>query len=236
MATTRTLFPQSLAAALTIFSLLFIAASAQAIPQQNSKPRNNIQKNGNANGKPRRPPTTAELAKKIKSASFVKEAVSAHNAARVTIGQTPMVWNYTLAYFAKQWAKKRLNDCKLIHSYGPYGENLFWGGKSHWTPSEVVKFWVEEKAYYDPKSNTCATGQMCGHYTQIVWKDSVRVGCARINCYNGKGMYVICSYDPPGNYINEHPFGDLANIDNVNKIALPPLWKPPVVAPTLPVH
>lgn len=55
-------------------------------------------------------------------------------------------------------------------------------------------------------------GKMCGHYTQIVWRDSVRLGCASVNCLNG-GMYAICSYDPPGNYIGESPFDSASLLD-----------------------
>ncbi|XVE96788.1 hypothetical protein REPUB_Repub02eG0253200 [Reevesia pubescens] len=207
--------PQSLAS-LIIFSLLFIAVSAF-----------DLNVGFNANAKSTRPHSTMPLStnkilspRKRKNVKFLSDFVSAHNFARVPIGHPPMTWNYTLAYYAKQWAKKRVNDCKLIHSYGPYGENLFWGGASHWSPSAVVKSWVDEKFYYDPKSNSCAKGQMCGHYTQVIWKNTIRVGCARVKCYNGKGLYVICNYDPPGNYVNEHPFGDLVNGANLVKNAL----------------
>ncbi|XWS43666.1 hypothetical protein CRYUN_Cryun16bG0122800 [Craigia yunnanensis] len=239
MATRRILLPQSSLVALIIFSLLFIAVSADFVPQH-PNPRNShynsYKDNVNAHAKPTSPPPrpNAVLTKKNMT-KFINDFVSAHNIVRIPIGHEPLKWNYTLAYFAKQWAKKRLNDCKLIHSYGSYGENLFWGGRTHWSPSAVVKSWVEEKAFYDPKSNTCADGEMCGHYTQIIWKDSVRLGCARIKCNNNKGLYVICNYDPPGNYVNEHPFGNLANVANSLKNSLPPLPKPSVVAPILPV-
>ncbi|CAK9163713.1 unnamed protein product [Ilex paraguariensis] len=41
----------------------------------------------------------------------------------------------------------------------------------------------------------------------IVWKGIVRLGCARVECNNGD-VFAICSYDLPGNYIGERPFGD----------------------------
>ncbi|RVW39746.1 Pathogenesis-related protein 1B [Vitis vinifera] len=78
--------------------------------------------------------------------------------------------------------------------------------------AHVVESWAKEHKYYNKDTNQCTQGQMCGHYTQIVWRDSVRLGCARVNCLNG-GMYAICSYDPPGNYINENPFDSKWNSD-----------------------
>ena len=110
-------------------------------------------------------------------------------------------------------------DCKMIHSYGPYGENIFWGGRDHWTASEAVESWVRENEFYDPDNNHCAAGEMCGHYTQVVWKSSVRVGCTRMKCATG-GVLVFCEYDPPGNYVNENPFGKV--FDENNNIFEPP--------------
>ncbi|KAI3967451.1 hypothetical protein MKX01_012261 [Papaver californicum] len=99
----------------------------------------------------------------------------------------------------------KAGDCKLIHSDGPYGENTAWGSTSTFTAVELVKLWIAEKSYYNYGANTCNTGKECGHYTQIVWRESVRVGCARIVCTNG-GTFVVCEYDPPGNWDDEYPY------------------------------
>ncbi|XVE73713.1 hypothetical protein DITRI_Ditri11bG0140700 [Diplodiscus trichospermus] len=134
-----------------------------------------------------------------------KEFLDAHNKARAHLGEQLFVWDEKLATYARSWAKQRISDCKMIHSYGPYGENIFWGGRDHWTPKDAVKAWVKEHKFYDRKTNACLPGKLCGHYTQIVWRDSVRVGCARVKCSNG-GIFIMCNYDPPGNYVNENPF------------------------------
>ncbi|XP_048138462.1 pathogenesis-related protein 1A-like [Rhodamnia argentea] len=133
------------------------------------------------------------------------EFVQAHNKVRLGLGQPPMRWDKNLAKYSRRFASRRAADCKMIHSYGPYGENIFWGAQAAWSPSQIVDSWVSENQFYDATRNTCAQGQMCGHYTQVVWRDSTRVGCAWVSCLNG-GMYAICSYDPPGNYVNESPF------------------------------
>ncbi|XVF22377.1 hypothetical protein REPUB_Repub12eG0167300 [Reevesia pubescens] len=134
-----------------------------------------------------------------------QQFLNAHNKARAHLGEPLFVWDETLASYAQTWANKRSSDCRMIHSYGPYGENIFWGGRDHWSPKDVVRSWVKEHRFYNRKSNACLPGKLCGHYTQIVWRDTIKVGCARSKCKNG-GIIVICSYDPPGNYANENPF------------------------------
>lgn len=143
---------------------------------------------------------------KIFNKSMARQFVDAHNVARLQFRHPFLIWDKNLAKYAKKWSKKRVDDCKMIHSYGPYGENIFWGGRDHWTPKEAVEYWMEEKEYYNPSTNECAPQQMCGHYTQVIWKNTARVGCSRTRCSNG-GLLIFCEYDPPGNYVNENPFG-----------------------------
>ncbi|XP_031399077.1 pathogenesis-related protein 1B-like [Punica granatum] len=133
------------------------------------------------------------------------EFLGAHNEVRASLNEPPLQWDNGLAQYARGFAAKRALDCKMLHSYGPYGENIFWGEKDVWTPTQVVESWVSEDKYYDKTNNVCAPGQMCGHYTQVAWLDTTKVGCAIVTCLNG-GSYAICNYDPPGNYVNESPF------------------------------
>lgn len=134
-----------------------------------------------------------------------REFLAAHNKVRASVNEPPLKWDSALARYARRFASKRAVDCRMLHSYGPYGENIFWGEKDAWTPAQVVGSWVSENQYYDKTNNVCVAGQMCGHYTQVVWVDSTRIGCAMVTCLNG-GMYSMCIYDPPGNYVDESPF------------------------------
>ncbi|KAK1402041.1 pathogenesis-related protein 1-like [Heracleum sosnowskyi] len=120
-----------------------------------------------------------------------------HNAARGEVGVGPLEWDDTLANYASNYANQHSGDCVLQHSGGPYGENLYGGPGA----KDAVSAWVEEKQYYDHNSNTCAPGETCGHYTQVVWRKSVRLGCASIQCANDRGFFTTCNYDPPGNYV-----------------------------------
>ncbi|KAK2447095.1 pathogenesis-related protein 1 precursor [Trifolium repens] len=130
--------------------------------------------------------------------------VNAHNAARSEVGVPNIVWNNTIADSARNYANERKADCQLIHSGGVYGENLA-GSTGDLSGTDAVKLWVDEKSNYDYGSNSCADGAVCDHYTQAVWKTSLRLGCAKVRCDNG-GTFIICNYDPPGNYQGQRPY------------------------------
>ncbi|KAF2294258.1 hypothetical protein GH714_008668 [Hevea brasiliensis] len=134
-----------------------------------------------------------------------QDYLNAHNQARAAVGVGPMTWDNKVAAFAQNYANQRARDCNLVHSSNrPYGENLAKssGGLSG---KDAVKLWVDEKAFYDYNSNSCAAGKQCGHYTQVVWRNSVRLGCAKVKCNNG-GTFIGCNYDPPGNFVGQKPY------------------------------
>ncbi|TVU40940.1 hypothetical protein EJB05_14426, partial [Eragrostis curvula] len=138
-----------------------------------------------------------------------QDFVNLHNAAREAVGLGQVHWDDNVAAYAQSYAAQRQGDCTLMHSTNrPYGENIYMGpaGKA-WSAADAVGLWVEEKQYYDHATNSCSApvDKSCGHYTQIVWRDSTAIGCARVDCSNG-GVFIICSYNPPGNVIGQSPY------------------------------
>ena len=95
------------------------------------------------------------------------------------------------------------------------GENLFWASPLNYsdgssavqiiTPTQVVDNWASEKADYNYASNTCAAGKVCGHYTQVVWRSTVEIGCGRAVCQDNSQVWV-CNYNPAGNIIGQRPY------------------------------
>lgn len=134
-----------------------------------------------------------------------QQFLSPHNDARAQVGVEALVWDDTVAAYAQNYANQRIGDCALQHSGGQYGENLFEGYGITDPVGGAVTAWVNEKQDYDYTSNTCAEGKVCGHYTQVVWRDSKRLGCAQAQCNNG-WIFVICNYDPRGNYVGQKPY------------------------------
>ncbi|XP_010448371.1 PREDICTED: pathogenesis-related protein PR-1-like [Camelina sativa] len=138
--------------------------------------------------------------------SFEQQFLDPHNTVRSGLGLPPLVWDEKIASYAAWWANQRRYDCSMTHSTGPYGENLFWGSGSDFTPTFAVESWTVEAQSYNHMTNSCEGSGMCGHYTQIVWRETRLLGCARVVCENGAGVFITCNYDPPGNYVGEKPY------------------------------
>ncbi|XP_052162749.1 pathogenesis-related protein PRB1-3-like [Oryza glaberrima] len=139
-----------------------------------------------------------------------QDFVDPHNAARAEVGVGPVRWDDTAAAYARGYAAQRRGDCKLhTDSGGRYGENIFWGSAGgDWTAASAVAAWVKEKQWYDRGSNSCSAppGRPCGHYTQVVWRGSTAIGCARVVCDNNLGVFITFNYSPPGNYNGKPPY------------------------------
>ncbi|KAM7472813.1 hypothetical protein LguiA_010996 [Lonicera macranthoides] len=133
----------------------------------------------------------------------------AHNMVRAAKWELPLMWDSDLERYARWWASQRKPDCKVKHSFPEdgfkLGENIYWGSGSTWTPNDAVKAWADEEKYYTYETNTCASGQQCGHYTQIVWRNTRKIGCARVVCDTGD-VFMTCNYDPVGNYVGQRPY------------------------------
>ncbi|KAM0946015.1 putative CAP domain-containing protein [Dioscorea sansibarensis] len=141
--------------------------------------------------------------KKTTPRAFLK----AHNLIRANFSEQPLIWDRKLARNARRWSLnlKYNFECTLSHSAGPFGENLFWGSPGwQWTPNDAVESWAKEASDYDWANNICAAGKVCGHFTQIIWNDTQKIGCGRADC-PGRGVVYTCNYDPPGNWLGERP-------------------------------
>lgn len=64
----------------------------------------------------------------------------------------------------------------------------------------VTKSWYNEIGQYNFQSETF--NDKTGHFTQVVWKDTRRLGVGIAFGKEGRKMYVVAQYSPPGNYRN----------------------------------
>ncbi len=147
----------------------------------------------------------------------IQQIMEAHNALRSEVGVPALTWSDELAEYAQKWANELAlkRGCELEHrptgENDPwkqlYGENIYWGGGSAQGPGivDAVNKWGEEKIHFDIATKNCKEGEVCGHYTQIVWKNTTKVGCAIATCPDGM-VIVVCNYDPSGNWGGETPF------------------------------
>ena len=142
------------------------------------------------------------------------QLVTGHNSVRATVDPTAvpplssLAWSSTLATGAQAHA----NACVFAHSgVTGIGENLYAStGNPNLrpAPSTIVGSWAGEKASYDYATNTCAPGQICGHYTQMVVRAATLLGCGIRECspattpfqppFNTFNWYlVVCQYNAP---------------------------------------
>ncbi|KAL6912002.1 hypothetical protein ACP4OV_000807 [Aristida adscensionis] len=115
----------------------------------------------------------------------------------------PFKWSDELAERAAQWAGQYRDNCAAASPAA--GINVFLGSAGgSWLPSDAVAAWAAEKDNYNYDSNSC-TGGHCGHYTQLVWKDTKQLGCATVECASGETL-MTCHYEPAGNLDGQKPF------------------------------
>lgn len=137
---------------------------------------------------------------------------AAHNEVRSSVDTTtalpPLEWSCEIAAVAQAYADELAErGCPLEHSTSDYGENLYWASGGNPTAADAVEAWAaEESCYtYGEFPNTCSGScSSCGHYTQIVWRESTKLGCGQASC--GNEQVWVCNYDPPGNYLGERPY------------------------------
>lgn len=141
----------------------------------------------------------------------------AHNVVRRTVAPPPAAplqpvrYDKVLAEVAQRWA----NKCTFAHSAtgGLVGENIHVSSNFEQPVEEAVISWAAESEFYNLGKNACRRGEACGHYTQLVWAGTDRVGCGFAICQTdaaGKISYafrnIVCNYAPPGNYVGELPY------------------------------
>ena len=109
-------------------------------------------------------------------------------------------------------AQAYANTCPTGHALraarNNAGENLYWAGGSGMgsaaqSYADAVSHWYDEVAHWDFGLSR-SSGGATGHFTQIVWRSSVEIGCAvNSNCNNMfsgmRNSAVVCRYAPAGN-------------------------------------
>lgn len=142
-----------------------------------------------------------------------KAALNAHSKARNEVGNKPLEWSAELAKYAQEWADylAEKNNCRIAHrsSLGKadrvIGENIFWGTGKKYSAEEAAKAWYSEKKDYTHQPISRHSDSKTGHYTQMVWKSTRKVGIGKAKCSNGSTI-IVANYDPPGNVIGEKPY------------------------------
>jgi len=146
------------------------------------------------------------------SEAEIKRVLDEHNRLRREVGVPDLKWDPELARHAQAWADTMAREQFLEHSKGnDEGENIAYA-KGH-TRSEsidvaLIGWGEEEKVIYRARGEP-TVGEKgfkgVGHYTQMVWFETTRVGMATAKAAGGK-HYTCARYFPSGNIFGKHPY------------------------------
>jgi len=129
-----------------------------------------------------------------------------HNAERAVRKVPALAWDKDLAASAHQHASYLAQRGILQHgsqrgSQKPFGENLWIGTRGAFSVEDMIGMFLDERRYFTeravPDISTTGYWKDAGHYSQIVWRSTTRVGCGV-----GSGPdfdVLVCRYDPAGN-------------------------------------
>jgi hypothetical protein len=146
------------------------------------------------------------------SSDFQDRVLAQHNLERAEVGVPPLRWNASLAVSAQRWADHLAETGRFEHApenpRAPQGENLWAGTRGYFSPEAMVNAWIREKRYFKPgvfpDNSTTGDVEAVGHFTQLAWRDTGQVGCAKAT--SRREDILVCRYAQAGNYIGEQPF------------------------------
>jgi hypothetical protein len=141
----------------------------------------------------------------IAASTFPARILAAHNAERATVGMPPLAWDPALGNAAAAYAQQMAMTGLFAHSDRSQrrgmGENLWMGTHGAFSIEAMVGGWISEKRNFRPGvfPNVSRTGDWAdvGHYTQMIWPTTSRVGCAIAS--TPRVDYLVCRYATAGN-------------------------------------
>ena len=139
------------------------------------------------------------------ASEFPARVLAVHNMARAQAGVAPLAWDPALgdaaASYAVQLALTNSFQHSDRHARPGIGENLWMGTRGAFSYEAMVGRWASERRDFMPgifpAVSRSGNWENVGHYTQMVWPSTTRVGCAVAS--NARNEFLVCRYSPAGN-------------------------------------
>ncbi len=139
------------------------------------------------------------------ASQFPTRILTAHNIERARAGVPALTWDNDLGTAAAVYAQQMAMTGRFAHSDRAArpgtGENLWMGTHGAFSVETMVGGWASEKQWFLPGvfPNVSRTGNWedVGHYTQMIWPATTRVGCALAS--TPRIDYLVCRYAYKGN-------------------------------------
>jgi len=136
---------------------------------------------------------------------FQRDCIRQHNIYRHQHRACRLVWSEELSRAAAAWADHLATTNTLQHSTDKeFGENLACAKGYDLRGDKVAEMWYDEVKDYN--FETPAYNAKCGHFTQMIWRDTKELGVAKTTASDGV-QYVVARYSPPGNVVGEFKNG-----------------------------
>ena len=131
--------------------------------------------------------------------------VAIHNQVRAAAGVGPLYWDGALAASADTYALELARTGRWQHSAPNsrpgQGENLWMGTRGAFTVDQMVGAWAAEGRAFRPgrfpNVSLIGSWEQVGHFTQMIWPATLRIGCATRSSV--RSDYFVCRYSPAGN-------------------------------------
>ena len=148
---------------------------------------------------------TPALAQSSFAVQFPARILAAHNAERARAGVPPLIWDNDLETAAAAYAQQMAMTGVFAHSDRSKrrgtGENLWMGTHGAFSIETMVGGWSSEKRFFVPgifpNNSRSGNWEDVGHYTQMIWPTTTRIGCALAS--TPRIDYLVCRYATAGN-------------------------------------
>lgn len=131
--------------------------------------------------------------------------LAAHNRERASFGSPPIAWDPAVAAGATAHAAQLARIGRLQHSQRNarpgQGENLWIGTRGAFALDTMARDWASERRFFRsgrfPATSRSGNWADAGHYTQMVWPTTQRLGCGLAR--SAQWDVLVCRYWPAGN-------------------------------------
>ncbi|KAL8773882.1 MAG: hypothetical protein Q9209_001312 [Squamulea sp. 1 TL-2023] len=216
-------------------------AAQQPAPVAEKAPEPKAPEQAAPEQKPQTPsqPKTAGASGETGTEGYKSAVLEHHNIHRANHSAADLEWDATLAEYAAQVAKSCVYDHDRAPGGGGYGQNIAAGTPAKQVASILTNaFYNAELPLYpgfgsdNPDNPDMGNFHAWGHFSQMVWGNTQKVGCYSHNCNpsgqisldcnpatgssylaktgcgtKGDGMYpvfTVCNYSPPGNFAGQY--------------------------------
>jgi uncharacterized protein YkwD len=145
----------------------------------------------------------------VRNINDIRRAVlDEHNKERRRLGLVDLTLDEGLNQQSQSWAEHMASKSVFKHSKTPgMGESIAMRSPYEANPIDLYNQWYREKDNFTNdvwgKCQVDKSGCEVGHYSQIVWSKTTKLGVGYACNQKNKSTYLVCNYTPSGNWIGE---------------------------------